>query len=436
MAFLKFVPIMKVDVARREVYGVVTSETPDKDGEICDYASTVPHYQAWSAEFEKATEGKSKGNVREMHTHSAVGKVAELVCDDAAKTIAVRARIVDDEAWRKCQEGVYTGFSHGGEYIGELKPEGAFKRYTARPTEISLVDNPCNPDAHFEYVKADGSIEMRKFLTPTTETQRHRETLEKREVSDKERERLAEEGHAMADGSYPIANVEDLKNAIQAYGRAKDPEAVKRHIIRRAKELGHTDLLPADWSPQQAKTALAGGPDRPGSTKKEDAVDPADLTKAGAKHSKETLETLRQMQKSHEGHHQVQMQHHEAWLAHHTEMEKCFGKLFGDGDGKDGDGPAGRDEKAAKAELVKVSGERDALKAELQKAESTLKEVNEKLAKLLAEPRPAKAAKNTVAVSKDEDAAGGAAIPLGGTKGKPGPTGDKDVLKACLAQPV
>jgi hypothetical protein len=434
MNFQKFIAITKVDVAKREVYGVVTSETPDKDGEICDYASTVPHYQAWSTEFEKATEGKSKGNVREMHSHSAVGKVAELVCDDAAKTIAVRARIVDDEAWRKCQEGVYTGFSHGGEYVGELKPEGAYKRYTAKPTEISLVDNPCNPDAHFEYVKLDGSVEMRKFVTPSAETQSRRENLsatenrepgtenllEKREVSDQERARLADEGHAMPDGSYPIANVEDLKNAIQAYGRAKDPEAVKRHIIRRAKELGHTDFLPASW---------------PGSTKKEDAMDAADPAmrgKAGAKHSQETLATLRQMQKSLEDHHAAHMTHHQAHIDHYTEMEKCFGKLFGDSDGKDGDGA----EKAVPlsgTELAKVSGERDALKAELQRAEGTLKEVNEKLAKLLAEPRPAKAAKNTVAISKDEDVAGGASK---APQGKPGPTGDKDVLKACLAQPI
>jgi hypothetical protein len=433
MAFLKFVPITKIDAAKREVYGVVTSETPDKDGEICDYASTVPHYQAWSAEFEKATEGKSKGNVREMHTHSAVGKVAELVCDDAAKTIAVRARIVDDEAWRKCQEGVYTGFSHGGEYVGEPKPDGVFKRYTARPTEISLVDNPCNPDAHFEYVKADGTVELRKFFT--AEDARDAEgsgarkaasldsfasfasSAVKRDVSDEERKRLADEGHAMPDGSYPIANVEDLKNAIQAYGRAKDPEAVKRHIIRRAKELGHTDLLPADWS---------------GSTRKEDTVDSADLTKAGAKHSKETLATLRQMKKSLEDHHGLHMAHHQAHMDHYAEMEKCFGKLFGDGDGKGGDGDGDAD-KAAKTELAKVSGERDALKAELQKAESTLQEVNEKLARLLAEPRPAKAAKNAVAVSKEEDAAGAKAkIP----EGRPSATGDRDVLKACLAQPI
>jgi hypothetical protein len=164
--FTKFIRLTKVDAAQREVSGIVTSETPDKDGEICDYATTVPYYKAWSAEFDEATGGKSLGNVREMHTRSAVGKVLNLVCSDAEKTIAVRARIVDDDAWKKCEEGVYTGFSHGGEYVGETWPDGEFTRYTAKPTEISLVDNPCNPEAHFEYVKADGSVELRKFLNP------------------------------------------------------------------------------------------------------------------------------------------------------------------------------------------------------------------------------------------------------------------------------
>jgi hypothetical protein len=164
--FTKFIRLTKVDAAQREVYGIVTSETPDKDGEICDYTTTVPQYKAWSAEFDEATGGKSLGNVREMHNRSAVGKVVSLVCDDAEKTIAVRARIVDDDAWKKCEEGVYTGFSHGGEYVGETWPDGQFMRYTAKPTEISLVDNPCNPEAHFEYVKADGSVELRKFLNP------------------------------------------------------------------------------------------------------------------------------------------------------------------------------------------------------------------------------------------------------------------------------
>jgi len=69
----------------------------------------------------------------------------------------------------------------------------------------------------------------------------------KRDVSDKERAELADKGHAMPDGSYPIASASDLSNAVQAIGRAKDRSAVMAHIKRRAAALGRTDLLPDSW---------------------------------------------------------------------------------------------------------------------------------------------------------------------------------------------
>lgn len=47
--------------------------------------------------------------------------------------------------------------------------------------------------------------------------------------------------------SFPIRDGQDLKRAIKAFGRAKDKGAAKRHIIRRARALGKTDLLPDTW---------------------------------------------------------------------------------------------------------------------------------------------------------------------------------------------
>ena len=62
---------------------------------------------------------------------------------------------------------------------------------------------------------------------------------------------MAKAGTAMSDGSYPIATVADLMNAIQSFGRAKNQAAVKKHIIARAKALNAMDKLPADWMPMQ-----------------------------------------------------------------------------------------------------------------------------------------------------------------------------------------
>ena len=71
--------------------------------------------------------------------------------------------------------------------------------------------------------------------------------MEKKEFSDKKREQLADKGHALPDGSFPIENVKDLHNAIQSIGRAKNPAEAKAHIIRRAKALKAESALPEDW---------------------------------------------------------------------------------------------------------------------------------------------------------------------------------------------
>jgi DNA-binding ferritin-like protein len=65
-----------------------------------------------------------------------------------------------------------------------------------------------------------------------------------------ERKALAEKGFALPDGSYPIRNVDDLKNAIHAYGRSplKGRMEVRKHIIKRAKALDSRDLIPTAWA--------------------------------------------------------------------------------------------------------------------------------------------------------------------------------------------
>jgi hypothetical protein len=160
-----FIPITKVDAARRLVYGVVTAETPDITGEVCDYESTKPLYQKWSQKFADATEGKSFGNLRAMHSNIAAGKLVDIAFNDAAKRIEICGKVVDDGEWQKVEEGVYTGFSQGGRYLKRWPDpdEPKLMRYTAEPVEVSLVDHPCLPEATFAVVKADGSTELRKF---------------------------------------------------------------------------------------------------------------------------------------------------------------------------------------------------------------------------------------------------------------------------------
>ncbi len=82
----------------------------------------------------------------------------------------------------------------------------------------------------------------------TSPAQKHaRAVIMKRDFSQEQRDRLANSGAAMEDGSFPIQNTKDLENAIHAIGRAKDPAKAKAHIVSRARALGATNLLPDGW---------------------------------------------------------------------------------------------------------------------------------------------------------------------------------------------
>jgi len=55
-------------------------------------------------------------------------------------------------------------------------------------------------------------------------------------------------GWALPDGSYPIADREDLRDAVLSYGRSRaDRAEVKQHIIDRAHQLHAIDELPEKW---------------------------------------------------------------------------------------------------------------------------------------------------------------------------------------------
>jgi hypothetical protein len=81
--------------------------------------------------------------------------------------------------------------------------------------------------------------------------------LEKRAFSKTEREHAAMSGQALPSGAFPIKNIQDLKNAIQSFGRAKDKDAAKSHIIARAKALGQMNLIPDNWKGMEADTEKA-----------------------------------------------------------------------------------------------------------------------------------------------------------------------------------
>ena len=77
-----------------------------------------------------------------------------------------------------------------------------------------------------------------------------------------DRKKMAASGVAMPDGSYPIPDATHLKAAIHAVGRGNAPHAsIRAHIIKRAKALGLTNLLPDGWTSGGASKAESVTPD-------------------------------------------------------------------------------------------------------------------------------------------------------------------------------
>lgn len=128
--------------------------------------------------------------------------------------------------------------------VGESAIEGATEFSDARICAAALVHIPAFAEAYISLGETPAD-----FFEEVEEADEDVAAgLEAREISTEERDDLAEEGKAMDDGSFPIANCEDLQNAIQAIGRAKDPEAAKAHITRRAGELDCGTELPDTWA--------------------------------------------------------------------------------------------------------------------------------------------------------------------------------------------
>lgn len=150
-------PFVRIDAAKREVWGQATAEVPDSYGTIFGY-----YPEAWK---------KWRGNIREQHDpKKAVGKRVDLECSDQERAIYVGSRVSRgaQDTWLKVEDDVLAGYSASiipdpefgndprrwpkKEYNGKEYPY--LPRYTV--AELSLVDNPACPGCDIQIVRADG----------------------------------------------------------------------------------------------------------------------------------------------------------------------------------------------------------------------------------------------------------------------------------------
>ncbi len=99
-----------------------------------------------------------------------------------------------------------------------------------------------DPDGSITIALSDGHTHTIRQTEVIAVTAR----FENRKFGSEEREKLGKEKKALPDGSFPIVTRQDLRNAIQAFGRAKSKAPVAKHIKARARALGATDLLPSE----------------------------------------------------------------------------------------------------------------------------------------------------------------------------------------------
>lgn len=121
-----------------------------------------------------------------------------------------------------------------------------FEGFDAYAVEIEGLDGK----SYDVFVSLDGEVLGYDKYEPEEAESIEAEAAEialKRAFSDDMRNQMAKEGSALPDGSFPISNASDLKNAISAFGRAKDKEAAKKHIMKRAKALGQEAMIPDNW---------------------------------------------------------------------------------------------------------------------------------------------------------------------------------------------
>ena len=313
--FQFFMPIAKVDKEKRTVSGYASTPTKDSDGEIVTLdaiRSALPDYMtygniremhalkavgvaqeanmdtkglfltakivddgAWKKCLEGVYKGFSIGGKKlakqgnkiteiEMTEVSVVDRPANPDCrislaksvkdlgeesgylvkvkqkpSPEAKALAKMAKIVEGLA-KAGPPAAHDGFSLPAKMTAE-KPDGVASVNDSRPNEnvTRKTEDDSTP------CKAHGVIGCEKCA------------VEKRDFDAAQRREAADTGAAMPDGSFPIKNGEDLKNAVRLAGHAKEPAKAKAHIKSRAKALGLTSTLPKNWGDGKQAKKLA-----------------------------------------------------------------------------------------------------------------------------------------------------------------------------------
>lgn len=255
------------------VEGIATSPDLDLDKQVCDpewLKSAMPEWFEW-------------GNIRAQHSELPAGHAIDMERLPGDKWW-IKTVVTEPTAAHMVETGTYKGFS-----IGIMAPQvlrdAAAKSLGAHGgrivggdiVHVGLVDRPCNPVAVLNLAKAAKpgmtvkatELDRDRMLVKVCEVEEHPENADQTvsvEVTPKDGLLTSEVvldivRDATSKGAmpplkeggkprYPISNVQDLKDAILAYGRGRDADKpeIRAHIISEAKRLSRTDMIPDNWT--------------------------------------------------------------------------------------------------------------------------------------------------------------------------------------------
>ena len=170
--------------------------------------------------------GMCIGNEADMNEMAALlaktsDNIASIYADRTGQPAGQWRAAMKAESWYSAQEAVDAGLA---DFVqgGKSSPRGSW--------DLSVFRNA--PVAGWQGVPGPELV-----------------TLRNAKYSAEDKRRMAANGHAMPDESYPIEDSEDLDNAIHAVGRGgSDHDAIRRHIMKRAAALGLSSRIPDGWN--------------------------------------------------------------------------------------------------------------------------------------------------------------------------------------------
>lgn len=255
------------------VEGIATTERVDVENESVDYDSVkacLPDYEAW-------------GNIRAMHQPIAAGKALVVTPDDDARTVYLRALVVDDDSVKKTRAGVYKGFSIGGKADPKMvkRADGSTytKRFVTLLSEISLVDRPANPDARFTLVKMEAPMSKAEDTKdqPAAPALDAETITAIKKLAGQQPTQLAK---AATDPAKIVALIQALRNEAEVAGDMDGASMFTQAITLIMQASGEADT-PAEGSPEEEATEPPAEAQAEGDVPMQQAAKTGTLRKAG-----------------------------------------------------------------------------------------------------------------------------------------------------------